>query len=160
MRQITITGFLAADAEIKMSKQGNAYLSFRMANHEYNEEKAQWYNVTSSIPHLINIGKHLKKGSNVIITGDYSDDIYQTKQGTCDISRSVRAFSINFNGGGNSKQNSETKNIETSKVESTNQKITKHSDVEITMGEFKPQNETKNVSSTSVSMDDDDDLPF
>ena len=159
MRQITVTGFLAADAEIKMSKQGNAYLSFRMANHEYNEEKAQWYNVSTSIPHLINIGKHLKKGSNVIITGDYSDDIYQTKQGTCDISRSIRAFSINFNGGG-SKQNTEPKTSSVSKDEYKSQ-ISTRSETEVTMGEFKPQNEVKNISKPSVTMDDDDDdLPF
>ena len=158
MRQITLNGFLAADAEVKMSKQGNAYLSFRMANNEYNEEKTYWYNVTSNIPFYVNMAKHFKKGSNVIVTGDYSDDIYQTKTGTCDISRNIRAVAIYFNN--SNRQSSEeikpTQAVEEVAVAQTSPRIR-----EVNMGELKPTT-SKATSKPSVTVRDeeDDDLPF
>jgi single stranded DNA-binding protein len=156
MRQIKLNGFLAADAEVKMSKQGNAYLSFRMANNEYNEEKTHWYNVTTNIPFYVNMAKHFKKGSNVIVTGDYSDDIYQTKTGTCDISRNIRAVAIYFNNSGRS-------GGEEGKT-TTNESVTpsaKASVSEVKMGEFKPTAaKTSSKPAVTVSDEDDDDLPF
>lgn len=155
MRQITINGFLAADAEVKMSKQGNAYLSLRMANNEYNEEKPHWYNVTSNIPFYVNMAKHFKKGSNVIVTGDYSDDIYQTKTGTCDISRNIRAVAIYFNNSG--RQNNEEKApMENSITDRTNERTT----AEVTTGEFKQPKKTTTKPTVTVVDDDEDDLPF
>ena len=155
MRQITINGFLAADAEVKMSKQGNASLSLRMANNEYNEEKHHWYNVTSNIPFYVNMAKHFKKGSNVIVTGDYSDDIYQTKTGTCDISRNIRAVAIYFNNSG--RQNNEEKApTENSITDRTNERTT----AEVTTGEFKQPKKTTTKPTVTVVDDDEDDLPF
>lgn len=157
MRQITLNGFLAADAEVKMSKQGNAYLSFRMANNEYNEEKTHWYNVTSNIPFYVNMAKHFKKGSNVIVTGDYSDDIYQTKTGTCDISRNIRAVAIYFNN--TNRQTSEeakpTPTVEEA-VARTSERVS-----EVKMGEFKsttPKSSSKPA--VAVTDEEEDDLPF
>ena len=39
MRKITLTGHIVADAERKISKGGKEYLSFRIANNEFNDEK-------------------------------------------------------------------------------------------------------------------------
>lgn len=157
MRQITITGFLAADAEVKMSKQGNAYLSFRMANNEYNEDKTHWYNVTcANIPFYVNMAKYFKKGSSVIVTGDYNDDIYQTKNGTCEISRNIRAVAIHFN---NSGRQTSDDSKSTTAVEET---VTKTSEYvsEVKMGEFKPAAPKTTKPAVTVTDEEDDDLPF
>ena len=155
MRQITITGFLAADAEVKMSKQGNAFIQFRMANNEYNEDKPYWFTVTSNIPFYVNMAKYFKKGSNVIVTGDYTDDIYQTKTGTCDISRNIRAVAIYFNNSG--RQNNEDK---TTSNESTAVKTDEKFTTDVKMGELKPQATTKPTPKVTVADSDEDDLPF
>lgn len=156
MRQITITGFLAADAEVKMSKQGNAYLSFRMANNEYNEDKTHWYNVTcANIPFYVNMAKHFKKGSSVIVTGDYNDDIYQTKTGSCEISRNIRAVSIHFNSSGR-QTNEEKQPTADVTVAKTSERVT----TEVNMGSFKPQTSAPSTPKVTVADSDDDDLPF
>lgn len=157
MRQITVNGFLAADAEVKMSKQGNAYLSFRMANNEYNEDKPHWYTVTSNIPFYVNMTKYFKKGSNVIVTGDYSDDIYQTKSGTCDISRNIRAVAIYFN---NTNRQTSEEAKPTTAVEATVAQTSERVS-EVKMGEFKPTApKTTTKPAVKVTDEEDDDLPF
>lgn len=99
MRQIMITGRLGSDAEIKQTKQGQNYISFRIANNEYGdaENDTHWYRVTSFNNRYVNMSKYLKKGSAVIIIGDYKDELYQNNEGRCMISRDIVANVINFN---------------------------------------------------------------
>lgn len=151
MRQITVTGNLAADAEVKMSKQGNAYVQFRIGNHEYNEETTHWYNVTTNIPFYVNMAKHYKKGNRVIVIGDYSDEIYKSQRtGQCEISRDIRACAIYFNG--DSKPRTEYNGASTtSSVDSKLNEVK-----EISMGTMKPSQSP----SPTVIDDADDDLPF
>lgn len=154
MRVITVNGYLAADAEVKMSKQGNQYVRFRMANHEYNEDNAHWYSVTSNIPFHVTMAKYFKKGSSLTVIGDYSDEIYTSKvTGMCDISRNIRACSISFTGDGRSKTDETTTTTPTS---STKVQTVK----EVNMGTLKPMQTTKQVQAPVVVDDEDDDLPF
>lgn len=53
----------------------------------------------------------MKKGSSIIVIGDYSDNIYTNKNtGTPEIGREIRANSINYCLTGGSKKNEETEN--------------------------------------------------
>lgn len=107
MRQIMITGFLGADAEVKQTKQGMPYITFRVGNSEYSDaqNETHWYRVTSFNNRYVNMSKYLKKGTNVIIYGDYKDELYQNNEGRCMISRDITANYITFNGNNNSNGN-------------------------------------------------------
>ena len=103
MRTLQVTGHIVADAERKMAKSGKEYLSFRIANNEFNDEKGAdgkakpyWIGVTSLNQRHFSLTQYLTKGKPVIVEGDYSDRIYQNKEGNCDISRDILANAIYF----------------------------------------------------------------
>lgn len=106
MRKIIVSGFLAQDAQKQISKQNREYVTFNLANHEYNDEKGadglpitSWFRVSCFNNNHIALAQHLKKGSNVIVTGTFKDSIYQNRQGAWAISRDLVADSIDFAGG-------------------------------------------------------------
>lgn len=105
MRQMTITGHVVADAEVKVSKKGKPYLEFRFANNEYGDEQGFtfWLRVASYNPSLINLAKFYTKGKSLIVTGKYEDRIYNNKEGKPEIGRDILAIGIEF--GGDTRQN-------------------------------------------------------
>ena len=105
MRQITLTGRLGNDPKIEQTKNGNKYISFRIASQEYGENEPSWVSVRSFNDSLINkMGKYLKKGSSVIVSGDYSDKLFQNKEGNWVIIRDLNANSMYFNSNGEKQQ--------------------------------------------------------
>ena len=103
MRTLQVTGHIVADAEKKLSKSGKEYLTFRIANNEFNDEKGQdgrqkpyWISVTSLNQRHFSMAQYLTKGKPVIVVGDYSDRIYQNREGNCEISRDILANAIYF----------------------------------------------------------------
>ena len=104
MRKIIVSGFLGQDATKQISKQNREYVTFNIANNEYNDEKGadgrpitRWLRVTCLNPNQLSFASNLKKGSNVIVTGSLRDSVYQSHQGTWNISRDIMADSIEFN---------------------------------------------------------------
>lgn len=104
MRKIIVSGFLAQDATKQISKQNREYVTFSIANHEYNDEKGvdgrpitRWFRITCLNPNQLSFASNLKKGSNVIVTGSLRDSIYQNQQGVWNISRDIMADSIDYN---------------------------------------------------------------
>lgn len=104
MRKIIVSGFLGQDATKQISKQNREYVTFNIANNEYNDEKGadgrpitRWFRVTCLNPNQLSFASNLKKGSNVIVTGSLRDSVYQSHQGTWNISRDIMADSIEFN---------------------------------------------------------------
>ena len=105
MRQITLTGRLGNDPKIEQTKNGNKYISFRIASQEYGENEPLWVSVRSFNDSLINkMGKYLKKGSSVIVSGDYKDQLFQNKEGNWVIIRDLTANSMYFNSNGERSQ--------------------------------------------------------
>lgn len=113
MRNITVNGRLAADVTRQISKQGNEFINFSLANNEYGDPKSsdgntqtQWFRVTSFQPQHIKLAQHLTKGKPIIVQGRYSDRLYQNqKTGMWDISRDIIATDINFELGGERNNN-------------------------------------------------------
>ena len=157
MRVLQVTGHVVADAERKISKGGKEYLSFRIANNEFNDEKGDdgkqkpyWIGVTSFNTRDFSKAQYLTKGKSICVVGDYSHRIYQNKEGNCDISDDLIATAIYFlsgNGDGTATPKSETQNNAAPTVQ-TKMETPKPTTAEI-----------KVPSQTPVS-DDDDDLPF
>ena len=80
MRKIIVSGFLGQDATKQISKQNREYVTFNIANNEYNDEKGadgrpitRWFRVTCLNPNQLSFASNLKKGSNVIVTGSLRD---------------------------------------------------------------------------------------
>lgn len=155
MRTIIVSGRVVADAQKLSTASGVEYLSFRLANNEFSDEKGadgkpitHWYRVTAFDGRLANLAKYLTKGKAVNVTGRYSDKIYQNKQGVCDISRDITATIIDFQeynrqDDGGTTANRTTTTVEIPQVTSTPQ---------VTQAKPQPQ--------PIVSDSDDDDLPF
>ena len=157
MRKIELTGRLAADAERKISKTGKEFLSFRVGNNEFNDkdeqgnQKTYWFNVTTFNQRHFGMTQYLTKGKSIIVEGDYSDRLYQNKEGNCEIARDIMANAIYFNSDGNSNNSNQTKTT------------TQTSPVTQTTMDSKPTTADVKVPEApvaSTSHDDEDDLPF
>jgi single-strand DNA-binding protein len=156
MRKLEVTGHIVANAEVRIGKSGKEYLTFRIANNEFNDEKGEdgkqkpyWIGVTSLNQRHFSMAQYLTKGKPIIVDGDYSDRIYQTKDGKCEISRDILANAIYF--------------LPSSGGENTSDGTTKASTpvIQTTMEAPKPTTqEIKVPSQTVVSDDNDDELPF
>lgn len=152
MRTIEVIGRIAADAERKISKNGKEYLSFRIANNEYNDEKgpdgkqkAYWFSVTS-FNHLP-MTQYLTKGKPVFVRGGYSDRVYQNREGNCEVGRDIIATEISFvDFGGDKTQNAQPQASPTTQTKMEAPKPTTA--------------ELKVPTQTAIVADDDDDLPF
>lgn len=97
MRKLIVTGRLGGDPEVKTTKNGTAYTTFRIANQEYGDENTSWITVTVWDSAQQNFCKNLKKGSSVIIDGDYTDRIYiSNKNNQPEIGRDMRSNAIYF----------------------------------------------------------------
>lgn len=99
MKDITIIGYLGADAEVKTTKNGNGeFLILRVAVKDDKDDKATyWFNVrTFDSFHIKVLAQYLKKGKQVCISGDYTDRLYADKDGNCQISREINAYKIRF----------------------------------------------------------------
>ena len=97
MRTIIVTGNLAADPEILTKQDGTNYTKLRIGNHEYSDGKdgnTKWF--TAFYPRTDGIVNALKKGSGVLIMGDYTDNIYQSQARGADIDRIISAHKIDF----------------------------------------------------------------
>ena len=158
MRTLQVTGHIVADAEKKLSKSGKEYLTFRIANNEFNDDKGQdgkqkpyWISVTSLNQRHFSMTQYLTKGQPVLVVGDYSDRIYQNREGNCEISRDILANAIYFlpGSGDNGNGSSTPKTTETPSVQ------TKMEAPKPTTAEIKVPPVT-----SAVNNSDDDDLPF
>ena len=159
MRKIELTGRLAADAERKISKTGQEFLSFRVGNNEFTDkneqgtQKTYWFNVSMFNQHYFGMAQYLTKGKSIIVDGNYSDRLYQNKDGNCEIARDIIANAIYFNSDGNGNNNTNGKQTKAT---------TQASPVTQTTMASKPTTAEVKVPEAPVvsTSNDDDDLPF
>lgn len=112
-----IIGRLGADAEQRTSKNGNSFVSMRVATNEYvsGENVTTWVNVIWTGERAIKMCEHLKKGSMVNACGSLRTSMYTNKNGERAVSIDLYADRVDFvSSGGNSAQTtSETASQET-----------------------------------------------
>lgn len=100
MEQITISGRLGRDAEVKTTARGNKYVSFTLAvdsRTKTGEATTNWYNISSfQENHTGKFVDYLKKGHGLIVTGAPSYSIWTDKGGTPRIDLNVKAFHMEF----------------------------------------------------------------
>ena len=102
-RSMSVMGYVGNDPETKITQNGSQFVSFRLGNSAYGDPKdatgkeiTSWFNVTVYNPQLQKLAQTIKKGSCIDIIGDYKDRLYQTKDGSVQISRDIIASAIYF----------------------------------------------------------------
>ena len=144
MVNVNIIGRLGADAELINGKNG-PFLSFRMAvddrkrNGDKTEKITSWFRVTLNGERSSKLVEYLTKGKLVNVTGTESVGIYNSKDGTPQVSREVSANNIEFISVGSGSTASDS------------------STTEVTTGKFA---EKPKVEVASTTNDPEDDLPF
>lgn len=101
---VHVIGRLGADAEVKTSKNGNSFVTFRMATDEFKngERTTAWLKVLDSTERGLRLAPHLKKGSHINVSGVETVSIYMDRNNVPQISRDISSFSIDFVASGNS----------------------------------------------------------
>lgn len=163
MREITITGNVVANAEMKTGRtNGQPYVLMKVANNEYKGKQdgqdiydTHFYMVVCFNKRELSLVKYFLKGSRVIVSGDYSDSIYTNPaNGKVYIDRQVVAHKIWFNSEGK-KNNGETSANGTSETSTVS--VQRQNNNEIKNIQVNIPKEQETVQSVS---NDYDDLPF
>lgn len=91
-------GRLVSDAETKVSKNGNKYLSMRMATDDYvnGNKETVWVNVTCHLDQYLNISQYLTKGKPLFVCGRTRITAYKNKNNEAVPSIDIIADSIEF----------------------------------------------------------------
>lgn len=97
---VTLTGNLAADPELKFLPTGTAVVKFRMGvsrrfqkNGEWTE-KTSWFNIEAWGSLAENVAATLTKGMRVTVSGELESDEYQTEDGSKRTAIYVRADKV------------------------------------------------------------------
>lgn len=144
MVNVNIIGRLGADAELINGKNG-PFLSFRMAvddrkrNGDKTEKITSWFRVTLNGDRSSKLVEYLTKGKLVNVIGTESVGIYNSKDGTPQVSREISANNIEFVsvGSGSTASDSSTAEVTTGKL-----------------------SEKPKVEVAATTNDPEDDLPF
>lgn len=101
MNRITLTGRLAADAELRFASTGTAVLNFRVASDVgYGEKKStNWFACAIFNKRAESLAPHLKKGQEVTIFGQLTLREFQNRDGVKQISPDVFVDDIQMHGG-------------------------------------------------------------
>lgn len=163
IRRIEIDGFLGTNPEVKTTSNGHQYTTFRVANRVYGdaENVTYWFSVTVWDSGLQKFCQSLKKGSAVVVLGNYTDRTYKSNvTGMDEISRDIRAISIDFPSVGRREDDAQTAQTAPAQVNeapaAVNQASAKPAKVDT-----KPVsvNESANTNAAPAEGTDDD-LPF
>lgn len=107
-----VIGRLGADSELKTSKNGNKFVSMRVATNDYvnNENVTTWVNVMWGGDRAVKMQEHLKKGSSVSVRGVLRTTMYKTRNNEDAVSLDIFADRVDFVGGGsgNTQSNAES----------------------------------------------------
>lgn len=163
IRRIEIDGFLGTNPEVKTTSNGHQYTTFRVANRVYGdaENVTYWFSVTVWDSGLQKFCQSLKKGSAVVVLGNYTDRTYKSNvTGMDEISRDIRAISIDFPSVGRREDDAQTAQTAPAQVNeapaAVNQASAKPAKVDT-----KPVSVNESASTNAAPAEGtDDDLPF
>lgn len=82
--QITVTGKVGQEPELRYSQGGMAILTFSIADTygKDDKKKTTWHNITVFSKLAENVANTITKGSTVIVVGRYEQDEFTKKDGT------------------------------------------------------------------------------
>jgi single stranded DNA-binding protein len=121
MRKLTLSGRLASNAEVKLTKNGTQFLEFRMANNEYafgntnaeNGKETYWFRVVSFNQNHLKLQQYLTKGKSIEVIGDlhaspYISNVTNKPEAGLEIRANDIMFDNNFGNPNNQQGNTTT----------------------------------------------------
>jgi len=98
MRTATLIGFLGRDPDIKQTNNGRSYTTFSMATKIRKDEDPVWVKVIiwEDKRTMFPILNYLKKGSSIIVMGEFVLSAYLSKSGEPKADIKVNPFYITF----------------------------------------------------------------
>lgn len=149
MEIITVCGLIGRDAVMGPNDKRD-YVQFTVAADRYvgkenggddKGRQAAWYTVFAYGSRYANLSKYLTKGRQVVVVGEYSDNVYQSKKtGDCEVGRTIRANNIKLcSGAGETPEDDRMPKLEP---------------------KAEPQPAPAPKPTKSVATEPDDDLPF
>ena len=111
MLNVNFIGRLGADAEEKVSKAGNHFITMNVAVDGYlnGERTTDWVRVTYVGERALKMKEFFTKGKALYVSGQVKIDVYQAKTGNWVGAFDVIADRVDFvNTGGNQQQNGES----------------------------------------------------
>lgn len=161
MRKMTVMGRLGNDPEQKETKNGKPYLQFRIANNAFGdpENYTMWATVTVwEGSRCYGTAKALKKGSLVIVEGDYFQRTYISKStNKMEIGNDIHATGIYFGGVSNKENNDQMEDAPATDEAPAEAPAESEPKKKTTA---KATKTTKAVEPTTETAEADDDLPF
>ena len=163
MIHLNVIGRLGVDAEIKTTKKGSQFVTFRVATDVFVDGETQtvWFNVRDFSERGLKMVEYLKKGRLVHVHGLETISLYTDSKGETKISRDITAYNIDLPrtgvSGGTTTETVATATPQTTLVVETptvNTPIDTVSMETATCGTFRPS------IATVPNAADVDDLPF
>ena len=118
MRKVIVSGRLAANAEVKITKNGTQFIEFRMANNEYsfgnsnaeNGKDTCWFRVVSFNQNHTKLQQYLTKGKPIEVVGDltaspYISNVTNKPEAGLEIRANDIMFDNNFSNPNNQQNN-------------------------------------------------------
>ncbi|NLC24010.1 MAG: single-stranded DNA-binding protein [Oxalobacter sp.] len=99
MNNITIAGNIGKDPETRYLPQGDAVLSFSIADNQGKDKPAIWWNCALFGKRAESLAPYLTKGTPVTVTGTVTQREYTDRDGNKRVSMDVRVNDITLQGG-------------------------------------------------------------
>jgi len=125
MNYVSLIGNLGADAELRMTGNGQPVLNFRLATTEKfkkkdgeKQEHTEWHSITLWGPRAEALSSHLTKGTRIAITGKLRTREYEDREGNKRKSTEIHLDDLEFLGdrGADNKPNVNTNDARQSKA--------------------------------------------
>lgn len=105
MKTLIVNGIVCSEPQIKVSTNGTTFVEFRMVNHDDKKEDF-WFTCRSSQGNIVSLAKKfIKKGTRLIVSGTYSNEIYVNNQQIATVSNNLWLTEASFVNDGNSNNN-------------------------------------------------------
>jgi len=101
MKTLIVNGIVCSEPQIKVSTNGTTFVEFRMVNHDDKKEDF-WFTCRTSQGNIVSLAKKfIKKGTRLIVSGAYSNEIYVNNQQVATVSNNLWLTEASFVNDGN-----------------------------------------------------------
>lgn len=150
MQQVTITGRLGKDPEIKYFESGKVKTNFTLATSGYDskakEKTTNWFNIDIWDKKAEFVAEHFKKGDSITVIGELKKETYTNSAGEEKTNWKINAYNASYDSSviilnGIIEQieiryNSNNKKIQYIKLKNSDIRITYFNDSELTQGDL------------------------
>jgi single-strand DNA-binding protein len=100
MNNLTVSGRLGRDPELRSTRSGDSVCSFSLAVNRFKKDDPPiWFDVSVWGKQGENVSRYLSKGSEVVVAGEVDSREYEKRDGSTGFSLTINARQVTFVGG-------------------------------------------------------------